>query len=279
MVIKSYSKINFSLNINSKLKNGLHEIQSYYCLINLSDKIKISKIKEKKDKIFFKGSFVKNIKKSNNSIINTLNLLRKLKLITSYYAVTIIKNIPVFSGLGGGTSNAAFILKFLLKKEKIDKNILNKFEKLIGSDLRLFYHKQGFLKNLKTIKVIKKKQRLFFLLSRPNINCSTRDIFSKVKKYTKKKKFNYFQINTKKKFINHILAQKNELQLIVEKKYPIIKKLLTDISREKGCFFSRMSGSGSVCYGLFNCEIDAKKAFNKIKAKYPKFWFSIAKTV
>ena len=279
MVIKSYSKINFSLNINSKLKNGLHEIQSYYCLINLSDKIKISKIKEKKDKIFFKGPFVKNIKKSNNSIINTLNLLRKLKLITSYYAVTIIKNIPVFSGLGGGTSNAAFILKFLLKKEKIDKNILNKFEKLIGSDLRLFYHKQGFLKNLKTIKVIKKKQRLFFLLSRPNINCSTRDIFSKVKKYTKKKKFNYFQINTKKKFINHILAQKNELQLIVEKKHPIIKKLLTDISREKGCFFSRMSGSGSVCYGLFNSEIDAKKAFNKIKAKYPKFWFSIAKTV
>ena len=75
------------------------------------------------------------------------------------------------------------------------------------------------------------------------------------------------------------MAQKNELQLIVEKKYPIIKKLLTDISREKGCFFSRMSGSGSVCYGLFNSERDAKKAFNKIKAKYPKFWFSIAKTV
>ena len=40
-----------------------------------------------------------------------------------------------------------------------------------------------------------------------------------------------------------------------------------------------MSGSGSVCYGLFNSEIDAKKAFNKIKAKYPKFWFSIAKTI
>ena len=103
--------------------------------------------------------------------------------------------------------------------------------------------------------------------------------FLKLKNIQKKKKFNYFQINTKKKFINHILAQKNELQLIVEKKYPIIKKLLTDISGEKGCFFSRMSGSGSVCYGLFNSEIDAKKAFNKIKAKYPKFWFSIAKTV
>ena len=40
-----------------------------------------------------------------------------------------------------------------------------------------------------------------------------------------------------------------------------------------------MSGSGSVCYGLFNNERTAKKALNKIKTKYPKFWFSIAKTV
>ena len=54
MVLNSYSKINLSLNVNSKLKSGLHEIQSYYCLINLSDKIKIIKIKKKKIKFFLK---------------------------------------------------------------------------------------------------------------------------------------------------------------------------------------------------------------------------------
>ena len=277
MVLNSYSKINLSLSINSKLKKGLHEIQSYYCLINLSDKIKISKIKEKKDTILFKGPFAKHIKISNNSIVNLLKLLRKLKLISSYYSVDVVKNIPVFSGLGGGTSNAASILKFLLK-DKITKNIFNKIEKLIGSDLKLFFHKRGFLENLKTIKIINKK-KMFFLLSRPNINCSTRKIYSKVRKYTKKNKFNFYKINTDKKFINHILAQKNELQSIVEKKYPIIKTLVTDISTEKGCYFSRMSGSGSVCYGLFNNERNAKKALNKIMTKHPKFWFSIAKTV
>ena len=55
--------------------------------------------------------------------------------------------------------------------------------------------------------------------------------------------------------------------------------LRKDINTEKGCYFSRMSGSGSVCYGLFNNESNAKKALIKIKAKHPKFWFSIAKTV
>ena len=278
MVLESYSKINLSLSVNSKLKNGLHEIQSYYCLINLSDKIKISKIKKNKDKIVFKGPFVKHIKKSNNSIVNLLTLLRKFKLISHYYSVIVIKNIPVFSGLGGGTSNAAFILKFLLKK-KINEKIINKIEKIVGSDLRLFLYKQGFLKNLKTVKVIKKKQKLFFLLSRPNINCSTGEIYSKVKKFSKKNKFNFHQMNNREKFINHILTQKNDLQSIVEKKYPVIKTLSTDISVEKGCYFSRMSGSGSICYGLFNNESNAKKALNKIKTKYPKFWFSIAKTV
>ena len=85
MVLKSYSKINLSLSVNSKKKNGLHEIQSYYCLINLSDKIKISKTRNKKDKIIFKGPFAKYVKRSNNSIINLLRLLRKLKLISCFY--------------------------------------------------------------------------------------------------------------------------------------------------------------------------------------------------
>ena len=50
MVLSSYSKINLSLLVNSKQKSGLHNIQSYYCLINLKDKIKIKKIKGKSDR-------------------------------------------------------------------------------------------------------------------------------------------------------------------------------------------------------------------------------------
>ena len=120
---------------------------------------------------------------------------------------------------------------------------------------------------------------MIFLLSRPNINCSTREIYSKVTKNSKKNRFNYYKTNTREKFVNYILNNKNDLQSIVEKKYPKIKKLLTDISMETGCYLSRMSGSGSVCYGLFNSERMAKKALNKIKTRHPKIWFSLAKTL
>ena len=70
MVINSYSKINLSLNINSKLKNGLHEIQSYFCLINLKDKINIRKIKKQKDTICFKGPFAKFVKSTNVTLLS-----------------------------------------------------------------------------------------------------------------------------------------------------------------------------------------------------------------
>ena len=56
MILKSFSKINLSLSVNRKLKkNRLHEIQSYFCLVNLYDEIKIKKIKDKKDVIRFQG--------------------------------------------------------------------------------------------------------------------------------------------------------------------------------------------------------------------------------
>ena len=117
MILRSFSKINLSLSINKRLKNGLHDIQSYFCLINLFDQIKIKSIKSNKDVIKFKGKFAKHVKKNNNSIVKTLTILRKKKLISNYYSVEINKKIPVFAGLGGGTGNAACLIKKFIGKK------------------------------------------------------------------------------------------------------------------------------------------------------------------
>jgi 4-diphosphocytidyl-2-C-methyl-D-erythritol kinase len=279
MVLKSFSKINLSLNINRKLKeNRLHDIQSYFCLINLFDQIKIKKIKGRKDVVKFKGKFSKYIKKTNNSIIDTLEILRERNLISDYYSVLVDKKIPVFSGMGGGTSNAVCLIKYLTRN-KINKNLSSILDKKIGSDLKLFFYEQGFLKNLKTINDFRRKYRLYFLLVYPNIRCSTRYVYSKVKKYSSKLKYSFSKINDKSKFIDFLINKNNDLQSIVENKYPIIKKLIIEIGQKKGCYFSRMTGSGSVCYGVFKSEKTAKAALNGIKLKYPKCWLSVAKTI
>ena len=278
MVLSSYSKINLSLLVNSKQKSGLHNIQSYFCLINLKDKIKIKKTDGKSDKINFTGPFSNLVNKRDNSIKSVLVLLRKLKLISSYYSIVIKKNIPVFSGLGGGTSNAFTVMKYVLRKKLSKKNLII-IEKKIGSDLELFFYKQGFLKNLGSIINQNVKQTFFFVLIKPPIKCSTREIYSKIKKHSRKSVFNKRVVKKRASFLNLLINSKNDLQSVVEKKYPRLKTILNNISLQEGCYFSRMTGSGSVCYGLFINQNSAKKARINLKKIYPKFWVSIAKTV
>lgn len=278
MILKSFSKINLSLSVNKKLKKiGLHDIQSYFCLINLYDQIKIKKIKGQKDKVKFQGKFSKLIKKKN-SITNILTILREKNLISNYYSVLVNKKIPVFAGLGGGTSNAVYLVKYLTRG-KISKDLLRILEKKIGSDLKLFFYEQGFLESLKKINNFRRKYKLYFLLIYPNIKCSTHYIYSKVKKNSLKSQFKFNNINSKSRFIEFLINQNNDLQLVVEKKYPAIKTLIEEIGKKEGCYFSRMTGSGSACYGVFESEKVAKAALNGIKLKYPKYWSSVAKTI
>ena len=278
MLIKSHAKINLSLTINKKIeKKRLHDIQSHFCLINLFDLISIKRNKKNVDQISFDGPHSKYVKKSNNSIKKILKIMRKYKIISDYYSIKVHKQIPVFAGLGGGSSNAASLLKFLSKR-KIEDKIFNKIIDLAGSDMRLFFYNQGILQSLKKIVKFKKKYKLFFLVVYPNIKCSTREVYSKVKNYNKKKVLKQIHKN-KAALINQIFNLNNDLQSIVEKKYPVIQKLLLNISTEKGCYFSRMTGSGSACYGLFRDMRSSKVALKRLRKKYPKFWFSIAKTI
>ena len=132
-------------------------------LLNLHDQIKIKDIGKNQDEIKFIGQFKKNIDSKNNSIAKSLYVLRKQDLISKEkkYKIIINKKIPVYAGLGGGTSNAVFLIKYLLKN-KINEKLLTILEKEIGSDFRLFFHRHCLQKNLK--KIIKIKKKYFFFL-------------------------------------------------------------------------------------------------------------------
>ena len=116
--IKSYAKINLALNIVGKSK-FLHKIESIISFLNLCDEISIKQIKKKKHFIKFKGKFSKNVGRVN-SISKLLKILDNKKLLNDKkYEIIIKKNIPTQAGLGGGSMNAASVLKFLIKKQNL----------------------------------------------------------------------------------------------------------------------------------------------------------------
>ena len=279
-MIKSYSKINLFLKVIKKNNKGLHDIQSSVMLLDLYDQISLKKINKNKDSIEFIGRFKKKINKNTNTISKSLFLLRKHNLINKKkkYKITVKKNIPVFAGLGGGTGNAVFLLKHFLKN-RISEKILKIFEEEIGSDFRLFFLNHSFQKSLKKIIKFKKKYTFSFVLVYPNINSSTKEVYSRVKKFSLPLKNDLSKIGSKSSYIKFIKNENNDLQKIVEKKNKKILKILDLIKTQKNCLFSRMTGSGSVCFGVFSNRKSAKEGLVEIQKRLPNYWSILTKSI
>ena len=282
--IKSFCKINLSLKIIKKLNNGYHNIASLITFCNLYDVITINKIKKKKDSISFYGKFKKGINNKTNTITKTLDLLRKNNLLKNQnFKIRIKKNIPHGSGLGGGSSNAAYLLNYLnLNMQlKLGKNRLKKIARAIGSDVPIMLEKKySFLtgENNKILR-INKKLNLNILVVYPNLSCSTELMYKKNKKISfLRPKVNFYERN-KNKIIHILMNESNDLQNIAIKIYPTIGNTIKLIEAQKGCYFSRITGSGSACIGVFSSMRYAIIAKRFMKRKYPKFWCVVSKTI
>tara|TARA_B100000965_G_scaffold406118_1_gene443289 strand:+ start:2950 stop:3792 length:843 start_codon:yes stop_codon:yes gene_type:complete len=276
-LIKSYAKINLSLNVLRKDKNGYHKIQSLISFLNLYDEIYIQQINKKKHSINFRGSFSKNLKKIN-TVSKLLSILDKKKFLTKKYKIQIKKNIPQESGLGGGSMNAAFILRYFLKKKiiQLSKNQIINICNQIGSDVLLGVdHKKSILVNNSNIKKFNIKMGLFVLLIKPKTGCSTKEIYRRVKIFSKirvKNSRNIFKIKSLKNM-------QNDLEIPAFKLYPVLRKLKIFLSNIDQVKFVRMTGSGSTIVAYFLNKKSAINGLKLIKKNFKNYWSIISKTI
>ena len=282
--IKSYCKINLTLRVLKKLSNGYHNIMSLITFCELYDVITISKNQSSKDIIDFSGKFKKGISKKSNTVTKVLNLLRSKKLIgNEVYKINIKKNIPHGSGLGGGSSNAAYLLNYFNSKNKlkINKKKMEKLASEVGFDVPINLRKKNtFLTGKKgQITRLNQKFRLNLLVVYPNLICSTKRIYEKNRKLNLRKKNFYFDIKNNKKLIKYLINENNDLQKVVVKIHPKVKKIIEFIKSKKGCYFSRITGSGSACIGIFSSMKNAIYAQKLVRLKYPKYWCVVSKTI
>ena len=282
--IKSYCKINLSLKVLRKLNSGYHNIISLITFCDLHDVISISRIRNLKDEISFSGKFKKGINKKSNTITKVLNLLRSIKLLENQaFKINVRKNIPHGSGLGGGSSNAADLLNYFNSqmKLKLSKNKIKKLAGQIGFDVPVNLEKRNtFLTGKKgEILRLNQKFKLNLLIVYPNLICLTKKIYERNRKINLSKAQSIFYIKNNKKLINLLKNENNDLEKTVIKIYPKVKKIIDCIKSQKGCYFSRITGSGSACIGIFSNMKNAIYAQKLIKLKYPKYWCAVSKTI
>ncbi len=276
--IKSYAKINLALNVIGKNKN-LHKIESIISFIDLHDEIFIKNIKSKNHFVKFYGKFSKNITK-NNTISKLLNQLDKKKLLKKKkFQIKVNKKIPIKAGLGGGSMNAANILRYFIKKKilKTSKKNLIHISNLISSDMVLGLSKRNLiLTSNDKIKFFSNITKFHILLVKPNFGCSTKEIYSKVKKFYKPK---FYNPNKKMFDINFLKKMQNSLEPIAIAKYPKLRLIKSYLESLTEPFFVRMTGSGSVIVAYFHSKAGCDKVKKMFDKKYKNYWSMTSKTI
>ena len=276
--LKSYAKINLALNVTGK-RNSMHKIESIVSFIHLHDLISIQNIKSNNHKISFYGKFSKNIKREN-TVQKLLDLLDRSNLLKNKkFKISIKKNIPQEAGLGGGSMNAAAILNFFIKKKiiKLTKINIEKLCNSIGSDVILGINfSSSILKSNNQIKKFTKCPKYNTLLVKPNFGCSTKKIYSGVRKFTKP------NLNYPKKQMfssNYLIQQVNALEKIAFLKYPRLKNIKLFLKNLNSPLFVRMTGSGSAICAYYQYSKDCKLAKIQFKRKFKNYWCNVSKTI
>ena len=207
-LIKSYAKINLFLHIIDRLENGYHDLDTIISRINLYDEIKIQD--GNNFSVRYEGKFSPMINVNDNVTLLFNYLIEKELIKNKNYNITVIKNIPVGSGLGGGSSNIAAILNYLKKTNILCDSQCIHVARALGSDIEFFLedepakiHGRGIVET--RIKIL---SDMYFLIVYPNILLSTKKIFSKNKNY-RAQKFDYNEQMTLK---NILLYTANDLE-------------------------------------------------------------------
>ena len=278
-MIKSHAKINLSLNVLGKINSNFHRIETIVSFISLYDEIYIKNINKKKHKILFYGKFSKGIP-SSNTVSKIMKFMDKQNLLNGKkYSIKIKKNIPQKAGLGGGSMNAASIIRFfLLKRDKIiSKNKIFELSEKVGSDVKFGLKLNNTIQlGNQSILRFKKKIGLYVVIVKPNFGCSTKSIYKKVRIFSKP---NLNNASIKNINLDKIKVLKNDLENVAKNEYPKLENLINFMKNLKHNEFVRMTGSGSAAIAYFKTKNASLNATKVIKKKYKNYWCIISKTI
>ena len=257
----SPAKINLFLKIISRRDDGYHNLRSGVTLINLHDEVSAEKSSEFKVK--YTGQFAPPDNTFKDCIIEKIFSIFNLK--KPQYCFTIKKNIPVQSGLGSASSNAAAVLRILKKLNYEEINTINFSE--IGADVPLFVENQDSLvRGIGDITIKQLFPKYYFLLIKPIQNCSTQEMYHEVNINELK-----FDLNFDTDEISEF-DMGNDFEVIAERKYPEISTFLKFMRGFSDVIFSRLTGSGSCIYSAFEKKDSAEKALKLFKERFPDHW-------
>lgn len=252
MICFPNAKINLGLRVTEKRRDGYHNIETVFYPLNLSDILEITPLPDNSDRYAFKNTGdIVGVDPSENLCIKALNELNKHRQIPPV-SIHLHKIIPSGSGLGGGSSDAAYVLKTLneLFQLQLSLSELTSIALRIGSDCPFFIHNKPLLAKgrgdiFDPVEI--DLSGIHILLVHPGISVNTGWAYSKVKPGKQSCSISSIIRTDPGDWKNNLF---NDFEPGIFTAYPHIERIRNKML-SAGAFYASMTGSGSAVYGLF----------------------------
>lgn len=255
MITFPNAKINLGLNITEKRPDGYHNLETIFYPILIEDALEINLLHDGDGKYCLHQAGIEIAGEAENNLV-----VKAYKLLDEWFDlppvdIHLFKHIPSGAGLGGGSADAAFMLKLLNEKFGLglgcDK--LEEYAARLGADCAFFIrntptYAEGIGNIFSPVSLSLKGYQLW--LVKPDIFVSTRDAFSLIKPHRPEHPLKEAVRLPVEEWKKHIV---NDFEESVFPQYPAIGEIKEEMYKQ-GAIYASMSGSGSSVYGLFAAD-------------------------
>ena len=278
------AKINLALHVTGKRPDGYHLLDTLVVFCDFGDGIDVSPARDISMEI--RGPFASGLKTDrDNLVLGAAYLLKKHALEAGIETpgahIRLEKKLPVASGIGGGSADAAATLMALCDLWALDRNriAIDAIAKQLGADVPMCLNSRplrasGIGEELTPVEL----PNLHMVLVNPGVGLSTQEVFASLNLSRLSGPLPILPAKFDMKIlINWLKTSQNDLQLPATITAPVINDVLDALAQYQNCRFTRMSGSGATCFGIFETEHSARTAAIDLKQRFPKWW-SVAST-
>jgi 4-diphosphocytidyl-2-C-methyl-D-erythritol kinase len=272
------AKINLFLHVGERRADGFHDLESLVVFANVGDALAFESSHDLSLEI--DGPFGADLDLDPDNLV-----ARAARALAAHVdrdlvaAIALTKNLPVASGIGGGSADAAAALRGLVRlwDLSVPDAELAAIAAGLGSDVPVcLAHKASWMAGRgERVTVAQDVPHVAAVLVNPRVAVPTGPVFKALK--TRRgvgAVAHEVRARDVTGLVTYLKLTSNDLQAPALEIAPVIGEVLSELSRMPGCLLWRMSGSGATCFGLFEDDDAAAMAGIALERSHPKWWVS-----
>ncbi len=270
------AKVNLTLSVLGRRGDGYHELESLVTFAGVSDVVTIEA--EADDRLTVNGTFAQDIG-GENLLTQTMALLRDAEPRLRIGSVHLEKEVPVAAGLGGGSADAAALLRAVRRANRELASDVPWLEiaAQLGADVPvcLADHPAVIRGKGERMTLMPVLPAMHAVLVNPRVPLPTGSVFAALDCGPASPAVQapaLPDLSDVSRLLGYMRARGNDLEGAAVKLLPVIAEIKASLTAQAGCLCATMSGSGPTCFAIFPTRADARRSAMAIAAARPDWW-------